>query len=274
MRRFRGACAVVCIALAPGLGGTPVRAEQTCLAANAEEARVDRIVDGRTLALADGRLVVLALLDPAYDPAVETAGAAALAPLRGQMVRVTPTRTGADRYVRHHGVVALAGGGSIQDRLVAAGVARVAPKATEAPPEGCLKALIAKEDLARREKAGFWREAGQITPFALKSAESGGEMEAATGRFVVAEGVVRSVRKSGTTTYLNFARSYVRGFSAWVGGKRLAAVEADGFRLAALQGKRIRLRGWIEMRQGPRMEIALREQIELVDTPATTRGAR
>jgi hypothetical protein len=71
-----------------------------------------------------------------------------------------------------------------------------------------------------------------------------------------------SVRESGGAIYLNFGRYYTRDFSVML-LKRNAARFA--FMAKDLEGRRIRVRGVVEMRRGPFIEAERPEQIELIE---------
>jgi len=87
---------------------------------------------------------------------------------------------------------------------------------------------------------------------------------AGIGRFMVVEGKVLSVRQAGATTYLNFERSWTRGFAATISRRVIMALEANGFAGKSLENRRIRVRGWVEARGGARIEVLRAGQIELL----------
>jgi hypothetical protein len=84
------------------------------------------------------------------------------------------------------------------------------------------------------------------------------------GRFTVVEGKVLSVRQAGATTYLNFGRNWTRDFAVTISRRMLPAVESAGLALKSLENRRIRVRGWVEMRGGPRIEVLRASQIDLI----------
>jgi hypothetical protein len=84
------------------------------------------------------------------------------------------------------------------------------------------------------------------------------------GRFTVVEGKVLSVRQSGATTYLNFGRNWTRGFAVTISRRMMAAFAAAGLVPKSLENRRIRVRGWVEARQGPRIEVLRVGQIEML----------
>jgi hypothetical protein len=88
---------------------------------------------------------------------------------------------------------------------------------------------------------------------------------AGIGRFTVVEGRVLSVRQAGATTYLNFGRNWTQDFAVTISRRMIPVVEAAGIGLKSLEKRRIRVRGWIEARGGPRIEVLRAGQIELAD---------
>ncbi len=106
-------------------------------------------------------------------------------------------------------------------------------------------------------KQGIWGNAS-----AIKNAESPGDILAGIGRFMVVEGRVLSVRQAGATTYLNFGRNWTRGFAVTIPKRMIATFEAAGISLKSLENQKIRVRGWVEARGGPRIEVLRVGQIE------------
>jgi hypothetical protein len=80
----------------------------------------------------------------------------------------------------------------------------------------------------------------------------------------VVEGKVLSVRQAGATTYLNFGRNWTRDFAVTISRRMLPVFEAAGIVLKSLENKRIRVRGWVESRTGPRIEALHVGQIEVL----------
>jgi chorismate synthase len=71
-----------------------------------------------------------------------------------------------------------------------------------------------------------------------------------------------SVRQAGATTYLNFGRNWTQGFAVTISRRATAALEAAGIIAKSLENRRIRVRGWVEARGGPRIEVLRAGQIE------------
>jgi hypothetical protein len=123
----------------------------------------------------------------------------------------------------------------------------------------CASILTAAEATARQARRGIWANAA-----AIKNPESPGDILAGIGRFTVVEGKVLSVRQAGATTYLNFGRNWTRDFAVTISRRTLAAFEAAGLVPKSLENQRIRVRGWVEARGGPPIEVLRVGQIELL----------
>ncbi|MFX8999821.1 hypothetical protein ABTN27_20925, partial [Acinetobacter baumannii] len=81
---------------------------------------------------------------------------------------------------------------------------------------------------------------------------------------MVVEGKVLSVRQTGAVTYLNFGRNWTRGFAATISKRMQTAFESAGMTLKSLENRRIRVRGWVEGTNGPRVDVRLLGQVELL----------
>ena len=125
----------------------------------------------------------------------------------------------------------------------------------------CADALLAAENAARTAKRGLWANPN----FAPLSSENLPGLEAARGHFALVEGKVLSVRESGATIYVNFGRRWTRDFTVTVLKRQRRAFAAAGIDLKQLEGRRIRVRGFIEQRGGPIIAASAPEQIELID---------
>jgi endonuclease YncB( thermonuclease family) len=221
------------------------------------EGRVVAVIDGRTFRLQDGREVRLAGIEPA-TPEKANPSSALAAIISGHDVTLRGEDDTPDRYGRQPAFVFLDSTDTlVQGELLTQGEALVS--ATVANKD-CAAVLTAAEAAARQAKRGIWAD-----PTAIKSAESSGDILAGIGRFTVVEGKVLSVRQAGATTYLNFGRNWTRDFAVTVSRRMVAAFEAGGLALKSLENRRIRVRGWVEARGGPRIEALRVGQIELAD---------
>ncbi len=222
------------------------------------EGRVAAVVDARSFRLADGREVRLAGIEPAASEAVKPDETAALsAVLLGEDVILRFPDDAPDRYGRQAAFVFLGPSGNlVQGLLLAQGAALVSAEATD---KDCAGTLAAAEAEARAGKRGTWADGS-----AIKNAESPDDILSRIGRFTVVEGKVLSVRQARATTYLNFGRNWTRGFAATISRRIIPAFAQAGISLKSLENKRIRVRGWVEARNGPRIEVARVGQIEVL----------
>jgi endonuclease YncB( thermonuclease family) len=221
------------------------------------EGRVANVVDPRTLHLEDGRDISLAGIEPVMSGAKADRTEALTAIVVGHEVTLRGQDDTPDRYGREPAFVFLQGSDTpVQVALLSEGAVLVAADAAD---KDCKAMLTAAEAEARRDKHGLWAD-----PSAIKNAESPGDILAGIGRFTVVEGRVLSVRQAGATTYLNFGRNWRRDFAVTIPKRTLPAFESAGIVLKSLENQKIRVRGFVETRGGPRIEALRVGQIELL----------
>jgi len=73
------------------------------------------------------------------------------------------------------------------------------------------------------------------------------------------------VRESGATIYLNFGRRWTEDFTVTILKRNERKVTSGGLNLKQLEGRNVRIRGTIEERGGPWIEVVDPAQIELAD---------
>jgi hypothetical protein len=88
--------------------------------------------------------------------------------------------------------------------------------------------------------------------------------------FQVVEGRVTKVAQYRKTTYINFGRRWRTDFTLIVKGRSHRYLKKHGLDLTSLKGRRVRVRGWIEERNGPMIRLTHPEQIEILDTGKAT----
>jgi endonuclease YncB( thermonuclease family) len=229
-----------------------------CVFAPQGEGRVTEVIDARSFRLEDGRDVSLIGIEPV--PAIDTStnrAAALAAIIGGHEVTLRGDDDTPDRYGRQPAFVFIGSSGiPVQATLLAQGMALLAATVTD---KACAATLAAAEASARIEKLGIWAD-----PAVIKNTESPGDILAGIGRFTVVEGKVLSVRQAGATTYLNFGRNWTRDFAVTIPKRIIPVFEGAGIVLKSLENRRIRVRGWIEARGGPRIEVLRVGQIELL----------
>jgi len=225
-----------------------------CLFAVQGEGRVAAVIDARSFRLDDGREIRLAGIEPAdADKAKGTAALAAV--IAGHDVTLHGDDDTPDRYGRQTAFVFVAETPA-QSELLRRGEALFAADVAD---KDCAGTLAAAEADAIKAKIGIWS-----APTAIKNAESPGDILAGIGRFTVVEGKVLSVRQTGATTYLNFGRNWTQDFAATISRRMIPAFEAAGLSPKSLENRRIRVRGFVSSRGGPRIEVLRVGQIEVL----------
>ena len=222
------------------------------------EGHVIDVIDGRSFRLADGREIKLAGIEPVASDATKKSRSADLsAIIAGKDVTLRGEDDAPDRYGRQSAFAFVTGSDTpVQSLLLKEGAALVSSEVIE---KSCAAALLAAEAEARQEQKGAWADSSVI-----KNAESTEDILAGIGHFMLVEGTVLSVRQAGATTYLNFGRRWTRDFAATISKRNMPAVESAGMVLKSLENRRIRVRGWVEARPGPRIEILRAGQIEVL----------
>jgi len=190
------------------------------------------------------------------------AARAALAALvEGAAIELGRSGAGSDRYGRLLAQATVVRDGrrqSVAHEMLAQGFARVSAEVGERP---CAEELLRRERAAREAKLGLWAE----PYYAVVGAETLPELVAERGRFAVVEGEVWSVRESGGTIYVNFGRRWSQGLTVTIAKRNERNFIAAGLPPRTLEHRRVRVRGFIEERNGPRIEATRPEQIEIAE---------
>src|ERR1700761_355841 len=229
-----------------------------CVFAAQGDGHVTEVVDARTVRLQAGRDISLIGIEPVTTGESKADRVAALTALvAGHDVTLTGADDTPDRYGRQPAFVFVDGADTpVQLALLAQGAALVAATVGD---KDCAEALAAAEAAARAGKKGIWTD-----PNVIKNPESAGDILAGIGRFMLVEGKVLSVRQAGAMTYLNFGRNWTRDFAVTIPKRATPVLEAAGIVLKSLENRKIRVRGWIEARGGPRIEVLRAGQIEVL----------
>jgi len=232
---------------------------------------VVRVIDAETVLLDDHSEVRLigALAPRAPDMAAEApawppeqqAEAALRALVLGRSVEIAYAEHRRDRYGRLLAHLFLNRNGErvwVQGELLSSGHAR----AYGLPGSfACMRELLAHENVARLSRAGLWANAA----YAARRAFRTREILRQRNTYQIVEGRVARVATSKSRTYLNFGRDWRTDFTAGI-ATRLVKKEPDLAKLlASLEGKRIEVRGWIEYRSGPFIEVEDPSQIAIVE---------
>ncbi len=85
-----------------------------------------------------------------------------------------------------------------------------------------------------------------------------------TRSYQLVEGVVAQVGEASGHIYLNFDMDWRRDFTVLIERKDGESFKAAGIDPKALAGKKLRVRGWIERRNGPIIHATHVEQVEIL----------
>lgn len=270
-RRRRAALAPFVVALLAVLalasGG-----HRSAVAADLGVARVASVVDGDTLVLdrdIDGRREVrlvgtqapkLPLDRPHFEawPLADQARDALALIVDGREVRLRAHGRAVDRHQRTLAHLYRDDGLWVQGEMLRQGMARVY---TFADNRALAADMLAVEGTARAEGRGIWGH-----PFyAIRAADAALLREIDT--FQIVEGRVQRTARVGSHVYLNFGADWRDDFTVSIAAKDLKTFEKAGIDPLRYEGRVVRVRGWIDSRNGPLLRVTHPEPIETVDTP-------
>lgn len=248
------ACTVV---TGPAHAQSDATSPQACALEPGSTRTVTRIIDGETVALDDGREVRLigALAPRARDAnaapgawPLEEAAKTSLAEITlGKRVELAFGPAREDRYGRHLAHLFVNENGRrlwVQGEMLQLGLARAYALPSV---DACLAALVANEAIGRTVEAGVW--ASRV--YDPVEADKILVLLAQRGTFQIVRGRVASFSKTKSAGYLNFGTDWRTDFTVRI-PKRIITAQPQ---LAALEGRMIEVRGWIERRNGPMITI-------------------
>lgn len=229
--------------------------------------KVTSVIDGDTVVLESGLVVRLVGIQapklplgrdgfepwPLADEAKQTLEDMVL----GTEVRL---RYGGQREDRHGRALAhlfLENDFWVQESMLKVGLARVYSFADN---RFCLAELYSAEGHARVEKVGIWTD----PYYALRYADQPERLLAREGHYELVEGRVLEAAQSGSLVYLNFGRRWKTDFTLVIDKAGQRTFAKAGIDPLSYEGALIRVRGWIDERDGPRIEVTHPEQIEVL----------
>ena len=167
-----------------------------------------------------------------------------------------------DRYGRLLAQVFLrdTAGTWVQQQMLLEGMARVYSFPDN---RACLPDLFAAETRARTGGLGIWSD----PYYRVRRADRPADFSSLSGHYELVEGRVLKADKTGGRVYLNFGRYYKEDFTAVLDAKAQRLFAGDKIDPLKLGGALVRVRGWIDLHDGPRIEITHPEQIEVLATP-------
>jgi hypothetical protein len=85
------------------------------------------------------------------------------------------------------------------------------------------------------------------------------------GSYGAVEGRIVSIGSTERTVFLNFGYDWSTDFTVTMSAADAAAFDFSGIGVEGLPGRLVRIRGWIEERDGATIRIDHAEQIEVLD---------
>ena len=104
--------------------------------------------------------------------------------------------------------------------------------------------MLALEAAARAEAKGLWQQ----PEYAVRDAAN---VDDDFDSFQIVEGTVRDVAVTGDRLYFNFGRNWKRDFTLMIRRTNAGRFPGRLRGLRALEGERIRVRGWVFSLNGP-----------------------
>lgn len=262
--------AITWLAMLPPVAraGDPLITLPSCELQKGGKSVVSKVINGDTVVLENGfvvRLVGIQTPELAYAPE-KTAEPLALeakaqleALVYGQPVSYYYGGKRMDRYGRilAHLVVMPEHGQAfwVQGTMVRNGLARAYSFADN---RHCVKPLLELESQARQDAQQIWGH----SQYAVLSAIDTDKLTQLTGTFQLVEGVVRSVKITKKWIFLNFGENWKDDFTLSVRSRNFKNFTDKGQKLAAFEGQKIRVRGWLDTFNGPAIALTHEEQIE------------
>ena len=260
------------IALMAGLLVSGSGAAQDKALTPGEKGRVESVVDGDTLFLDSGLKVRLSALQSPKLPLgrpnfkawpLSTTAKKELEKLAlGQNVQLFYGGLRRDRYDRALAQVYLIDDNGkkslwLQEEMIRRGLGRVY---TWPDTWQDSRKLFGAEQEARDQKKGIWKH-----PFYAVRGPEPNALAQDMDSFQVVEGIVTSSAKVKDKVFLNFGADYKTDFTIYVDKDGQKNFRKIGLDPRSLEGARVRVRGWVEMQNGPMMVLNHPERLEVLD---------
>jgi len=265
----------LCGVAAPARAGAPSGdGAPTCWSAP-DDARLEvRGVTGQgALLLAGGAVARLAWLDTPEPllPARKAALERLLGGAGGPAVDIRARNGGVHDRWGGFGVVAdiIRAGGetteqcvNVQAWLLGQGLARLRPEPANEPAPAALQAWRRAEAAAWAGRLALWADPA----YAPLPADLPQAILRREGRFVIVEGTVTSVNERPGQTWLNFGSRWSEDMTVSAPARIWRMVKRSGLTVARVQGRVVRVRGIVESRGGPMIELASPAELEIAET--------
>jgi len=145
----------------------------------------------------------------------------------------------------------------VQREMLERGFARVYSFADN---RSCLEPLLQAEARARVEKKNIWAN----SYYNIRYANKPDKLLPLVDHYELVEGAVLSAKRVGSRRYLNFGETYQNDFTIVIEKSAWRLFKKAGIKLSDYQNALIRVRGWVEIYGGPRIEVTHPEQIEIL----------
>ena len=147
------------------------------------------------------------------------------------------------------------GGAWLQGELLSRGLARVYSFRDN---RALISEMLALEAAAREAGRGIWSHPFYTVRKAVPP------QAVPLDRFELVEGDVLSAEVKRGRVYLNFEPDWRRDFTVSVAPTHHRLFKREGYDFSGLEGRTIRVRGWVKWWNGPMIEITHPEQIEML----------
>ena len=177
--------------------------------------------------------------------------------VRGRTLGVSFGGTSKDRHGRLLAHLHVNGSGLwVQGEMLKAGMARVYSFPDN---RARVREMLALEKTARDAGRGIWglRFYAVRTPMPQ-------DLFPLIGTFQLVQGRVLKAARVKGRVYLNFGDDWRQDFTVSLGAKARRLFRKTGLDPLTLEGKRIRVRGWLKKWNGPMIEATHPEQIEVL----------
>lgn len=242
-----------------------ISAFEGCRLGETRSGHVAAVPDGETLILEDGLILRLAGIDipkrPLGQPDDEAGSLADTARLTLAQVLsgsgvVYIDRDSRDRHGRLATAIFLDDGRLVQGILLGRGLARVRI-AGEAP--ACATEMLAREAVARDAGLGLWAR----PEYGIRDAKAP-SFDREKGLYEVVEGRINSVGHGSRMIFLNFGGNWQRDLSVLIAPDVAVRLDETGRPPDKMAGRRIRVRGVVEIGRGPFIRVSDPAQIEVL----------
>lgn len=148
----------------------------------------------------------------------------------------------------------------VQAEMLKAGMARVYSFPDN---RSCLSQLLSAEAQGRADRLGIWRD----PYYGIRDGADPDSILNRDGGYELVEGRVLNAAQAGSRFYLNFGRYWKEDFTVVIETAGMRVFESAGIDPMDFDNTVIRVRGWIDILDGPRMLITHPEQIEVLARP-------